>query len=549
MTGEIQTGGAQDPSLAGRYWTWAVLLVVLLFVAAIRIRLADVPLERDEGDYAYAGQIILRKTLPYSEIYYMKVPGIYAAYAIILAVFGQTAAGVHYGLIVVNAATALLLFLIVRRLFDPIAGVVAGACYALLSVGQSVLGLAANAEHFILLPALAGILLLMKAVESDRLWTVFVSGLLLGSSIMVKQNGMFFAAFGGYYLLWSEMKTRPIRWPRASLKTGLLILGGFLPFALTILMLLAAGLFAKFYYWDFQYFGDYVNQFTLSKGIGIFWRHLLSVMAPSYLLWALGGVGLIALFLDAKARARAPFVLGFLVFSLIAIFPGFYFREHYFILLLPAVSLLVGVGVSTSRAILSRRFLSAAWGAVPIGLFLIAFGLTIFLQKSIFFEMTPHQVSRASYGPNPFLETVEIANYIKERTTPEDRIAVIGSEPEIFFYSRRHTATGYIYTYSLTSGKYALEMQKEMIREIEAARPRYLVFVNIESSWLLGPNSERLILEWAPRYVQKYYERVGVVDILSPELTKYAWDGEAIGYNPRSSYYIYVFKRKPLLGG
>lgn len=34
---------------------------------------------------------------------------------------------------------------------------------------------------------------------------------------------------------------------------------------------------------------------------------------------------------------------------------------------------------------------------------------------------------------------------------------------------------------------YALKMQKEMIGEIEAAKPRYLVFVNIFTSWLAYP--------------------------------------------------------------
>ena len=42
--------------------------------------------------------------------------------------------------------------------------------------------------------------------------------------------------------------------------------------------------------------------------------------------------------------AIAVFLLGFLFFSALALCPGFYFRLHYFILVLPAVSLLAGVG-------------------------------------------------------------------------------------------------------------------------------------------------------------------------------------------------------------
>ena len=68
----------------------------------------------------------------------------------------------------------------------------------------------------------------------------------------------------------------------------------------------------------------------------------------------------------------------------------------------------------------------------------------------------------------PFLSLFRIADYLREHTTPDDTIAVLGSEPEIYFYSHRHSATGYIYTYPLMEPqKYARQMQEEMIREIE----------------------------------------------------------------------------------
>jgi len=87
-----------------------LLLVILAIVVAIRIRLLNMPLERDEGEYAYAGQLLLQGTPPYQEVYNMKWPGVYAAYALIMAMFGQTAGGIHAGLILVNLATAVLVF-------------------------------------------------------------------------------------------------------------------------------------------------------------------------------------------------------------------------------------------------------------------------------------------------------------------------------------------------------------------------------------------------------------------------------------------------------
>lgn len=90
------------------YWVWAVLLATLLFTTAVRIRVLETPLQRDEGEYAYAGQLILQGVPPYSEVYNMKMPGTYVAYAALMAIFGQTCSGIHLGLLVVNAVTFLL---------------------------------------------------------------------------------------------------------------------------------------------------------------------------------------------------------------------------------------------------------------------------------------------------------------------------------------------------------------------------------------------------------------------------------------------------------
>ena len=46
------------------FWSWAVLCCILLFVAAVRFRLRDLPLERDEGEFAYGGQLLLHGNWP-----------------------------------------------------------------------------------------------------------------------------------------------------------------------------------------------------------------------------------------------------------------------------------------------------------------------------------------------------------------------------------------------------------------------------------------------------------------------------------------------------
>src|SRR6059036_1130543 len=96
----------------GRLWGWSILICILLLTAGVRFRLRDMPLERDEGEYAYTGQLILQGIAPYKLVYNMKFPGTYAAYALIMAIFGQTILGIHLGLLLVNTATSALIFLL-----------------------------------------------------------------------------------------------------------------------------------------------------------------------------------------------------------------------------------------------------------------------------------------------------------------------------------------------------------------------------------------------------------------------------------------------------
>jgi len=122
---------------------------------------------------------------------------------------------------------------------------------------------------------------------------------------------------------------------------------------------------------------------------------------------------------------------------------------------------------------------------------------------------------------------------------------VIGSEPQIYFYANRHSATGYIYMYPLMEEqKYARQMQREMIDEVEKAKPRYLVFVGVASSWMIRPSSNRHIFRWFDEYSRKEYEPVGFVDLSHSQKIQYRWGDEAKFYIPASPVYLLVCKRR-----
>jgi hypothetical protein len=543
--GRISTKLAGDMRFADtRYIDWALLIAMVVLTAVIRMRLLDIPLERDEGEFAYMGQLILQGIPPYQISYNLKLPGIYAAYALIMFIFGQSAAGIHLGLIVVNAATTVLLYAIGVRLFGRFAGLIAACSFALLSLSPTVLGTSAHATHFVLLPALAGILLVLISIESKKMTLLLWSGILLGLSFLMKQHGLFFGMFSISYLFYTSLRS-----PDGSIRLffkqgGLLLIGAVIPVAITCAILYLSGVFDQFWYWTVSYAYQYVTRTPFSMGVRGFLISVEQVIGYFYLFWISAAAGMGFLFLEKSYRNRIPFVLGFTLFSFLAVCPGLIFRSHYFILLLPAVSLLTGIGAGGARQLFISR--QPRLQFIPSVVFTVILLLGFFQYRAIFFQWTPYQASRAIYNGNPFPESIEVAGYIDAHSGKEDKIAVIGSEPQIYFYAKRHSATGHIYTYALMENqKYARQMQGEMIEEVERSNPRFLIFVAAYASWLIEPSSDMRIFRWFDQYSKDGYDLVGVVDIGDGRYTRYRWGKEAKSCTPQSQNHLLVFQRKP----
>ena len=533
------SGLQYKPDRYYRLIAWALVFAAILLIAAIRIRLLSIPLERDEGEFAYMGQLMLQGIPPYSLAANMKLPGTYAAYALLMAVFGQTIEGIHLGLLLVNACTMLLVFLLARRLFDDFSGAVACATYGILSLSPSVLGTSAHATHFVLLPALGGIVLLLKALERDRAIPIFMSGILLGVAFIIKQPGMFFGCFALCYLIGFQIhKTRTLT-RLLVIRTLVFISGLLIPYLFTCITLYALGVFQKFWFWTVLYAARYSSLQSLSDGLPLFLKQMPRIINGFYLLWILAGMGMIIVFWKAKLQSRSLFMYGFLLFSFLAVCPGLYFREHYFVLVLPAIALFAGI---TMKYVQVRFINSKTLRFIPLLLFLICFSHGVFSQRVFFFTLSPAMACRHMYFPNPFPESTAIADYIRSNSAPDSTIAVLGSEPQIYFYANRRSATSYIYMYSLMENhKYALTMQQEMIQEIERNKPEYLIFVKTPISWLRREDSGTALFDWFENY-KTHYTVAGIIDIVSPRETKYLWDDQVKNYRPQSNA-IFVLRR------
>src|SRR6185369_2687035 len=229
----------------------------------------------------------------------------------------------------------------------------------------------------------------------------------------------------------------PQSWSQFTKSSAFFALGILVPYALTCLALWCAGAFHGFAFWTVSYASKYVSTMPLANAPELLRRALRAGVGPGLLFWLVPALGAILMWWDARLRLADRFFLTALTFcSFASVSIGLYFREHYFIMLLPALSLMAGVAVSRAVYLLRHDPTIELFLAVPIlGLFVIALGSAILDQGFVWFTMTPLQASRDTYRTTLFAETPKAAAYLAAHTSSQTPVAVVGSEPEICFYS------------------------------------------------------------------------------------------------------------------
>jgi hypothetical protein len=397
------------------------------------------------------------------------------------------------------------------------------------------------------------LLLLASPDAARRTWRAGAAGALLGLAVLMKQQALPFVLLGIGWLVrqdWRPGSADPGRHRASSTDRRpwrgavALLTGAAAPLLLVAAVFTWEGVLGRFWFWTFQYAREYVSEVSIGEAWPAFLMGWRDITRDTWPLWWLGIAGLVALWLGrwpGDLRIRITLLVAA---SGLALLPGFFFRQHYFIVLLPAAGVLAGIAVASLDRALARRLPARAARVAALVVCGVTVGAYVAAERDYLFELPVRDLSRSVYGANPFVEAPEIARYLAARTSPDDRIAVFGSEPEIYFYANRKSATGYIYTYALMEPQpYASRMQDEMMREIEAAAPTYVVAVLIGTSWLARPSSDQRIITWFQRYMSACYEPVGIVDIHSADRTTIRWDDQVRGYTPVSQNVVQVYRR------
>jgi len=448
--------------------SWVALAAVLLLGLGLRAPIAGIFLERDEGEYAYIAQRWLKGEVPYRDNFDQKPPGVFAAYAVIERVFGESQTAIHWGAQVYTLLTLACVFLIGRRLFGEGAGFAAGALAAFMTADHSLLGSSANCEAFMLLPLAAAFLAALLAAQRDSWRWAAAGGACAGLSLLFKQVALTDAAF---YLAWLLLA------PGISRKG--LAAAAFAGAAAAVWVPVAAYFAAKgagkeFFDCVIGYNLSYAGGIPLSDYLRNFWTtfsRTLPGLWPVYVLALAGGIW--------QAGPATPWVIGWLACSFLGACAGGFFRSHYYLQAVPPLAVLAGSAVAglSSRLRLPRPAPYVVTAALV--LYGVLSGAWYYGNASVMTKC------RRLYQDNPFPEATGVAHVVAERTAEADRVFIFGSEPEVLYLARRKSATRYIFIYPLLlPSADAAARQQEMLKEVRGAKPKVIVTVFVRKSFL-----------------------------------------------------------------
>jgi hypothetical protein len=530
--------------------SYSLLILLLLIIILIRTKFLNIPFERDEGAYSYYGKLLLDGKIPYKDFYEQKFPGVFYFYAFIVKLFGSTVRDLHIGFLFLNLFSVVLIFFASKNIFNSISAIIAAATFAFVSLTPMISGFTIQSEHGVAFFTSLGIYFYSLGLIKQKWYFYLAMGLAMGCAFMTKTTGVFMALWGGAIIIIDVLFSK-----KRELKTFLIqivwyAVGGFSVIALMFLLIYLKGSFNEMLFWTFDVPKNYVSKVTLEEGEKFFGYTKDAIFNFNKFFWIYPLLSLFIFFIKGISWRIKFLIITLAILSFFTIVPGFYFYGHYWIQLIPGLSILAAATTYGINHIITAIFKlnSPFLKYIYIGIFTISIYSHVSKFKQYYFNPNYDIILRNTYGNNPFPETMEVAKYMNAFLQPDDKIALLGSEPQFFIYTNRNALSKHIFFYSLvTDMPQHKEWQREFSKDVELAKPKYLIYYNIPISLLVQPNTDRYIFDWANKYVTENYNIIGLVDMIPGQRANYVWREQLNNYKPQAQEQIFIYERKQVI--
>ena len=482
---------------------------LLITFAALIVRIASIaePLGIDQSLWASAVRGMSRGQLLYRDVWEQRPPGIYWIYLAGFELFRWTAATVAWLDVIASAAMTLLIFAVVRRLSTIQTGALAAALYALLTMPPWLYGNGGFLERsvcetFIVVCVGLSAWCAVRLVDRPSLALAAGIGLFCGAALVLKPNaGLYLPAL----LLWTALylpgspATR-----RHTLWRGLLVaaIGAATVPAIALLWLWSLGLLGEAAIAVVDFNRYYVGQGFTPTGYAFIFSKAVWLRMKTDPLWFGGGVGSVMAVLTLIRTRRLPPLAGLAVVwgaaaALVMVVNGARLFNSYFINALPPLAILTAWMLAESaRESRGRRVIAVAAALLMVGLMVQRH----YPSRVLGSARTDLEMLRGRIAPHTYLEgfggydnrrgysaraNAELAEYLRDHTQPDERIFLFGiNGAGVYFLADRLAAhrflrVNFFVATDFPDPRFTLPA---VAAELEAKRPRYLIFERLHST-------------------------------------------------------------------
>src|SRR5213594_2397203 len=414
---------------------WVNVIIIALVVILRLPTLLPSMYISDESYYGTGANEILDGGTVYRTAVDTKPPGMYYIYAGVFQVAGRNnLLAVHILAILVVAATALVVRRIGARVADDWAGAWSGIGYVVfLHAYRPDDTLGANSEIFASLPLALSVLAFLQGQKKPALGLMFLSGALVGVATLIRQPSAVILGAMLACLAYGWLISRIHSFARVLAAGSGVVIGFIAVIAALAWYYQLQGNLHDAYLWVWAFAIRYVGSettfaYVLKRLVTV---HLAVILAWG-LLWYFGirqVIDTLRSFRHTKPVSTEAILLTlWLGLTYVTIFIGWRFAGHYHLAVLPPLSILAGQ-VFSRFVVEQRRFPRSRWrwtragiigaAALPaIGFLTVAFATRV---KDLNF--------------------LPIVQHIVKETSPNDRIFVWGTCPQLYSFSGRRTAT------------------------------------------------------------------------------------------------------------
>jgi 4-amino-4-deoxy-L-arabinose transferase-like glycosyltransferase len=418
------------PTNRSRRFRLAALGIVFLTIA---IRLPSLlhpqPIDA-EAMYSVVANEIVDGGRPYIDAVERKPPLLFWTYAAVFKVAGKfNWKALHFVALLWTLGAMAGLYVIGRELFDRNTGLIAALLYSVFQPWGTWVNLSADGEMLMNLPIIWAWAIAFHR-NSSRL-RLFIAGALLAAAFLLKQPAAIAAVpLGIYLLLTSYRASRSLTPTNSIIQATMLTLGFFAVLGLVTIVLWKEGILYEAFYWTIA--AHDIPHVFWQKGI-VRTLAFLGACLPLVIGTIMACRSKSELWTGRIPERTA--LLGLLAASAIGAAAGARFYPHYYVQLIPPLTLLAAPYYAR---VWSSKIKSPYWILRPKVTYAWLV-LTVIAFSIIYWT-----------GLAPLRAPSEAGQYLFTHSNLEDRIFVWGQNVKIYLHAHRRPACRYITTFPLT---------------------------------------------------------------------------------------------------